>query len=53
MDVDLRALALVEHVAVLVAVRPDVADAALDFVHQLATAVLKHLLQLFVPARLG
>ena len=50
LDVDFGALALVEHLAVLAAVGPHVANPALHLVHQLAAAVLEHLLQLVVPA---
>ena len=37
---------------VVFAIGPDIANPTLHLGHQLATAVLKHLLQLLVPARL-
>jgi DnaK suppressor protein len=58
LDVDLRALTLVEDVALLVAFHPNVAHPALNFVEQFSAAVFEHLLQLVVavlcrPLRLG
>ena len=50
LDVDLGALALVEHLALLGDVGPRVANLALNFVHQLAAAVLEHLPQFVIPA---
>src|SRR5687768_8680061 len=49
LNVDFRALALVEDFAILAAVGADIANLALDLVHKLATALLEHLSQLVIP----
>src|SRR5262245_23119754 len=53
LNVDFGALALVEHIALLAAVRAHVANSALNLGHQLAAAVLEHLPQLAIAAGFG
>src|SRR6185436_13441988 len=52
LDVDLGALALVEHVALFAALGSHVANATLHFGHEFAATVLEHLAKLVVTARL-
>src|SRR4029434_2681875 len=50
LDIDLGALALVQNVSFLVAIRPGVANLLVYRVQQLPTAILEHFLQLVIAA---
>src|SRR5204863_2324413 len=53
LNVDFRALALVENITLLATVSPHVANFALHFAQQLAAALLEHLLQFVIAAGLA
>src|SRR6185369_136722 len=52
LNVDLGALALIQHVAFFAALSPDVANLSLDRIQQFAAALFEHLLELVIAARL-
>ena len=49
LDVDFRALALVEHFAILAAIGAHIADPSLDLGHELAAAPFEHLSEIVIP----